>query len=156
MLFLSMSLKKETDVDIIKGFYKGLYASAERHNVLLLGGDTTHGTEYVFNLALIGKVPATLLRMRSKARIGDTICVTGTLGGSTAGFKLLLHNKKGYIMDYLEPKSRTWEEGSIIARYAHAMIDVSDGLGSEVTHICQTSNTGARIIHKNIPGIKRV
>ncbi|MBN2536412.1 MAG: thiamine-phosphate kinase [Spirochaetales bacterium] len=149
--FVSICLKKDTDVEFIKGFYKGLYESAERHNVLLLGGDTTHGTEYVFNLALTGTVPSSLLKLRSMARVGDFIAVTGTLGGSTAGLKLLLNNRDGYFLDHLEPRSRTQEEGAVIARYAHAMIDVSDGLGSEVFHICQKSNTGAEIDLEAIP-----
>jgi thiamine-monophosphate kinase len=149
--FLSMCLKKDTDVEFIEGFYRGLYESAERHKVLLLGGDTTHGTEYVFNLALTGAVPSSLLRLRSMARVGDMIAVTGTLGGSTAGLKLLLNNREGYLLDHLEPRSRTWEEGAAIARYAHAMIDVSDGLGSEVSHICERSNTGAEIDMEAIP-----
>lgn len=149
--FLSMSLKKETTVEFIKGFYRGLYESAERHKVLLLGGDTTHGTEYVFNLTLTGSVPPALLRLRSMARTGDLIAVTGTLGGSTAGLQLLINNRKGYYLDHLDPKSRTREEGAVIAQYAHAMIDVSDGLGSEVSHICRQSNTGAEIDMKAIP-----
>jgi thiamine-monophosphate kinase len=149
--FLSMSLTKETEVEFLEDFYRGLYESAERHTVLLLGGDTTHGTEYVFNITLTGKVPAKGCRLRSMACPGDMICVTGTLGGSTAGLKLLLKKKEGYLMDHLEPRSRTTGEGNLIARYAHAMIDVSDGLGSEVTHICERSHTGAEIFRDRIP-----
>jgi thiamine-monophosphate kinase len=149
--FLSMSLTKDTDIEFMEGFYRGLYESAERHHVFLLGGDTTHGSEYVFNLTLTGRVPKHLLRLRSMAVPGDLIGVTGTLGGSTAGLKLLLHNKEGYFLDHLEPESRTEKEGRIIAGFAHAMIDVSDGLGSEVAHICEMSDTGAEIYHPDIP-----
>ena len=150
-VFLSMSLKKDTTVEFLENFFNGLKESAARHKVLLLGGDTTHGTEYVFNLTLTGIVPETLLCLRSMAQPGDLIAVTGNLGGSTAGLKLLLKNKKGYLSDHLEPKSRTSEEAALIARYANAMIDVSDGLGSEVRHICNRSNTGAEILLEKIP-----
>ena len=149
--FLSMSLTKDTQVEFIEEFYRGLYSSAKEHGVTLLGGDTTHGTEYVFNLTLLGKVCPSGLRLRSMAKVGDVICVTGMLGGSTAGLKLLLKNKSGYLKDHLEPKSRTVNEGRMIASFANAMIDVSDGLGSEVTHICNNSNVGAVINHNSIP-----
>jgi thiamine-monophosphate kinase len=149
--FLSMSVLSDTQVEFMENFYKGLYASASRHGVLLLGGDTTHGTEYVFNLALTGEVEPSLLRLRSKAKPGDIVCVTGTLGKSTAGLNLLLNGIEGHTKDHIEPKSRTAAEGKAIAGCANAMIDVSDGLGSEVVHICGESHTGACIFYDDIP-----
>lgn len=149
--FLSMSLTGETSVEFMDGFYKGLYDSAEKHGVSLVGGDTTHGTELVFNIVLLGEVDKELLRLRSGGRPGDVICTTGLLGGSTAGLKLLLKEKEGFLGDHLEPKARTREEGLAIARYATAMIDVSDGLGSEVKHICNESGTGGEIDYHAIP-----
>ena len=149
--FVSMSIKKSTTVEFMDELYRGLYASAKKHNVLIIGGDTTHGTECVFNLTLLGEVDKSLLRLRSMAKKGDVICVTGALGGSAAGLNLLMKGKQGFLRDYLEPKSRTFVEAKIIARYSNAMIDVSDGLGSEVKHICEESNVGARIDFENIP-----
>lgn len=149
--FISMSIKRDTTVEFMDELYKGLYESAKKHGVLIIGGDTTHGTEYVFNLSLLGEVDKNLLRLRSGAKKNDLICVTGTLGGSTAGLKLLLKGKKGFLKDHLEPKSRTAEEGMIIAKYANAMIDVSDGLAPEVKHICEESNLGAEIYYEKIP-----
>ncbi len=149
--FLSMCLTKSATVEFMDGFYEGLYASAKDHGVVLLGGDTTHGSSYVFNLALIGEVDKGLLRLRSHAIPGDLVCVTGTLGGSTAGLKLLLRGMDGYLADHLEPKSRKVHEGQTIARFSHATIDVSDGLGSEVAHIAEESGTGARIDFAKIP-----
>jgi thiamine-monophosphate kinase len=151
--FISISIKKDTTVEFMEELYKGLYDSAKKHNVSVLGGDTTHGTEYTLNATLIGKSRSKYTRFRSGAKKGDIICVTGTLGGSTAGLKLLLHGKaEGMdLKDHLEPKSRTAEEGMIIARFANSMIDVSDGLGSEVRHICEESKIGARIDYDSIP-----
>lgn len=148
---ISLCLKKNTSVEFMDELYRGIYQSADRHGVLVIGGDTTHGNEYVFNMAMLGEVEKNLLRLRSMAKPGDKICVTGTLGGSTAGLKLLLKGKKGYVNDHLEPRSRTADEGRVIAKYANAMIDVSDGLGSEVRHICEQSKTGASIEMKSIP-----
>jgi thiamine-monophosphate kinase len=149
--FLSMCLTSRTSFEFVEELFRGLYASAARHGVLLVGGDTTHGNALVFNIALTGEVEPDLLRLRSGAKPGDTICVTGTLGGSTAGLELLRHKLDGYLVDHCEPKSRTYDEGRTIARYANATIDVSDGLASEVTHIAEESSTGACIFYDKIP-----
>jgi thiamine-monophosphate kinase len=150
--FISLALAPDTEVEFMDEFYRGLYASARRHGVALVGGDTTHGREMALNLALVGDVEKQFVRYRSGARPGDHICVTGTLGKSEAGLKLLQQgNKTGYLAGYLEPKCRRAEEGKTIARRAHAMIDVSDGLGSEVAHLCEESGTGARIDWEAIP-----
>lgn len=148
---VSCSIKRDTTVEFMDELYKGLYESAERHGVLIVGGDTTHGTEYVFNVSMIGEVEKNLLRLRSGAKPGDLICVTGHLGSSTAGLRLLQAGKEGYTKDHLEPKSRLASEGKAIAKYAGAMIDVSDGLASEVRHICEESGVGAVIEQEKIP-----
>jgi thiamine-monophosphate kinase len=150
--FISLALTQTTDVELMDEFYRGLYDSAMKHHVALVGGDTTHGRDLVLNLALIGEVDKGFVRLRSHAVPGDFICVTGTLGKSQAGLKLLLNGRRdGYLKGHLEPQCRLKWEGKAIARHAHAMIDVSDGLSSEVTHICEESGTGARIDWEKIP-----
>lgn len=150
--FISLALTSATEVEFMDDFYRGLYDSAKKHGVALVGGDTTHGRELVLNLALIGDVGKDHVRLRSQAEPGHLICVTGSLGKSEAGLRLLLAGRRdGYLSGYLEPKSRLEEEGNEIARYARAMIDVSDGLGSEVGHLCDESGTGARIDWERIP-----
>jgi thiamine-monophosphate kinase len=150
--FISLALTQTTDVELMDAFYGGLYDSAKKHHVALLGGDTTHGRDLVLNLALIGEVDKGFVRLRSHAVPGDLICVTGDLGKSQAGLKLLLNGRTdGYLKGHLEPQCRLEWEGKAIARYAHAMIDVSDGLASEVTHICEESGTGACIDWEKIP-----
>jgi thiamine-monophosphate kinase len=150
--FISLALTADTQVEFMDDFYRGLYDAARKHNVALIGGDTTHGRELVLNLALIGDVDRNLVRLRSHAMPGHLICVTGTLGKSEAGLRLLRNGKKeGFLDGHLEPQCRLEREGKAIALHAHAMIDVSDGLGSEVTHICEESGTGARIDWENIP-----
>lgn len=150
--FISLALTAHTEVEFMDEFYRGLYDSAKKHGVALAGGDTTLGKELALNLALIGDVDKDAVRLRSGAVPGDIICVTGTLGKSEAGLRLLLAGRRdGYLDGYLEPKSRLAEEGCLIARRARAMIDVSDGLASEVGHLCEESGTGARIDWKTIP-----
>ncbi len=149
--FLSMCLPSGATVEFMDAFYKGLYTSAGIHGVQLLGGDTTHGKHFVFNLTLLGLVQKQAVRLRAGAKPGDIICVTGTLGGSTAGLKLLQKGLSGYTDDHLLPTSRKAAEAELIGRFAHAMIDVSDGLASEVTHICNESNCGACIQYDTIP-----
>lgn len=150
--FISLALTRDTEVEFMDEFYRGLYDSAKKHGVALIGGDTTHGRELALNLALIGDVDKDRVRLRSQAEPGDLICVTGTLGKSEAGLRLLLAGRRdGYLAGHLEPKSRLESEGKAIARHARAMIDVSDGLGSEVGHICEESGTGARVDWEKIP-----
>ncbi len=150
--FISLALTPAIEVEFMDSFYRGLYDSAKKHGVALVGGDTTHGRELALNLALIGDVDKDHVRLRSQAEPGDLICVTGTLGKSEAGLRLLCAGKRdGYLAGYLEPKCRLEGEGKAIARHARAMIDVSDGLGSEVGHICEESGTGALIEWERIP-----
>ncbi|MFA5926169.1 MAG: thiamine-phosphate kinase [Parcubacteria group bacterium] len=154
---VSLALKKRTSVEFVKELYRGLNISAARHGVLILGGDTTRAEDYAFNLALIGNVKKPLLRMRSGAKAGDLICVTGNLGKSAAGLRVLEKYKRPkagmmkYIKKHLEPVSRSAQIGGLIAKYANAMIDVSDGLASEVSHICKESKAGAKIEWEKIP-----
>jgi thiamine-monophosphate kinase len=148
---VSMCLPSSTTVEFMDEFYKGLYKSGGKHGVFLIGGDTTHGDNFTFNLAVLGEVEKDLLCLRSMAKKGDLICVTGTLGGSAAGLRLLQKGLKGYMEDHVEPRSRTAAEARSIARFAHAMIDVSDGLAGEVNHICNESKTGACIYYDTIP-----
>lgn len=150
--FLSLSLKTDTTVEFMEELYCGLYDSASRHEVSLIGGDTTHGSVMTLSLTVIGEVEKSLLRLRSYAVPGDFICVTGTLGKSEAGLRVLKRGfRNGYVQGHLVPHCRTREEARAIALNAHAMIDVSDGLGSEVRHICEESGTGARIDWERIP-----
>ncbi len=154
---VSLALKKETSVEFVEELYRGLHASAARHGVAIVGGDTTRGMEYAFNVALIGEVEKSFLRLRSGAKVGDLICVTGDLGKSAAGLRVLekygrpVARIKKYIKRHLEPVARSAEECRIIAKNASAMVDVSDGLASEVRHICEESGVGARIEWKGIP-----
>ena len=150
--FVSISIKPDMDVEFMEELYRGINDSALKHGVTVPGGDTTHGEMLTLSLTLLGDVEKSLVRLRSHAVPGDLLCVTGTLGKSEAGLRLLRKGRRdGYLQGHLEPQCRLVNEAASIAQYAHAMIDVSDGLGSETRHICEESGAGARIDWRNIP-----
>ncbi len=147
---ISLSLTPDTSVEFLEGLYSGLYESADGHGVRIVGGDTTHAATMVINVALLGEVEKSMLCLRSGARAGDLICVTGDLGKSAAGLELMKAGLEGDVTDHMEPKCRL-REARKIAKYATAMIDVSDGLASEVNHICDMSGAGAIVYRDLIP-----
>ncbi len=152
--FISICLPKTASVEFIDGFYSGIYSSCKKHGIDVLGGDTTHGALIVVNVALIGEVaPRKKPMLRSGAKNGDLIFVTGHLGASTAGLKLLRAKVPGFSRvkkRHLEPASRMDVSGEI-SKIANACEDVSDGLASEVRNICLASKKGAVIYAGSIP-----
>ncbi|MFA5106191.1 MAG: thiamine-phosphate kinase [Candidatus Micrarchaeia archaeon] len=152
--FISIALKPGTSMDFVKDFYRGLYASAKKRGVDVLGGDTTHGPTMVVNITIIGYAKSAKgLVYRSGARAGDLIFVTGMLGASTAGLKLFLNKIPGHA--YVKAKHRRpccrLDISDKIAGIANSMEDVSDGLASEVRNICHESGKGAVIYAENVP-----
>jgi thiamine-monophosphate kinase len=152
-MFISLVLSRQTDVEWAEELYRGVAASCQRHGVVVAGGDTTQGAVDTVNIALLGSVAPDELCLRRHARPGDVLMVTGTLGASAAGLNLLSGNRRigEYLREkHLAPTCRL-DAARPIARLAHAMIDISDGLGSEVYHICEQSGTGAEIEKERIP-----
>ncbi len=152
-MFISLVLTRETDVEWVRDVYRGIESSCRRHNVFVAGGDTTLGSVNTINIALLGQAQEDELCLRSHAKDGDLLMVTGTLGASAAGLALLKAGKapsRYLLRKHLEPSCRL-DASRKIAPLANAMIDISDGLGSEVLHICRQSNTGARIEAASIP-----
>ena len=147
---VSISLPEDVTIEFVKEMYGGMHAVAEKYDFSIVGGNTTRGKSIVIDVTVIGFVEKDRLRLRSGARVGDLVCVTGDLGKSRAGLELLLAGKAGYTRGHLEPKCRL-PEARVISKHANAMIDVSDGLASEVTHLCEMSGTGALILKHSIP-----
>ncbi len=150
---VSISLRSDISVEFVESIYKGMYEVADRHGVDIIGGDTTHGSLIVINVALAGRTDGEHLTLRSGAKVGDYILVSGPLGASKAGLELLLHGytePKGPIEKHLDPGCRM-DIARDVSRYANAVIDVSDGLASEVGHICEESGVGAIIYKEKIP-----
>jgi thiamine-monophosphate kinase len=145
---------------MILDFYSGIEEIGKKFSVSVVGGDTVKSPCWVINIALIGWVEQEKALQRSRAQVGDAVFVTGTLGDSSAGLKLLEENfKKTFnqqeqflIQRHLSPSPRC-EVGRYLAQYklAHSAIDISDGLSSEIHHICQESGVGAEIHESALP-----
>lgn len=155
---LSIALTRDTEVEFVDGLYEGIYAVADRYGLDVIGGDTTHGTVIVINVTLMGETDEEHLCLRSGARPGDRIFVSGELGGSTAGLMLFLKGIEGFEdvkREHTEPSARM-DVSRRVSGYATAMEDVSDGLASEVQHICQASGCGAVLFGDQVPIAPRV
>lgn len=151
--FISIGLPRETTVEFVDQLYSGMQKIATEYSVDIVGGDTVSAPQIVINVALLGEVESENLILRSGAKAGDALVVTGDLGGSEAGLTILMNDLpfKG-IEKHLMPVPKV-QEGRLLAKsgYVTAMIDISDGLASEVHHICEASGTGAELYMDNIP-----
>lgn len=152
-MFVSLVLSDQIDLDWVENLYHGLSISCKRHGIVLAGGDTTRGPAVVVNITLMGRVGRSNLCLRSAAEPGDVIAVTGSLGASAAALALLEKNLP--VSDYLLAKHKTprcrLDVAERIGAVANAMIDISDGLGSDMTHICRQSAVGAEIQAAAVP-----
>lgn len=155
-VFLSIALPENFDHDAILEMYKSIEERALVHGVEIGGGETTGSPspDPLITVTAFGTLTsAKHLCTRSGASSGDSIYVTGTLGGSAAGLKALSSKMAGMQTiknKHLHPRARI-DVVDIIAPLATSMIDISDGLSSELYHICQSSNCGACIEAENIP-----
>ncbi|MBN2417562.1 thiamine-phosphate kinase [bacterium] len=136
----------------------GMKRCGDAYGCTIVGGDISAvGSEAFIAVALTGDVARGRAVKRGGAAAGDLICVTGTLGGSRTGLEVLRSgvNREEYgasIGTFLEPVPRTGEAASLIAmNNVSAMIDISDGLSSEIHHICGSSGTGCRIRSRDVP-----
>lgn len=153
--FLSLGLPPKLPQRWADDFMRGLCRLAERYGVQLSGGDTSGAHEITADIVVLGQVPAGKALLRSGARPGDLIYVTGELGGSAAALKQLLAGRKpspSLNERHFYPKPRL-ETGAWLRKQglATAMIDLSDGLSIDLRHICEESSVSATIIAKNIP-----
>lgn len=149
-VLVSLSVTRKTEVEWVRELYRGMNSVADMLGFEIVGGDTTHSSMHVINVTVLGTVQEDELCLRSDAKAGDLICVTGDVGKSMAGLRLLLEGVDGDFSGHLEPKCRL-SEAHGIAPYANAMIDVSDGIASEVRHICGKSGVGALVERNKIP-----
>lgn len=152
--FISICLKPNTSEKFIREFYRGIHETASRYKIDIMGGDTTHGAVMVVNVTLTGFAKnRKSLVLRSGAKEGDLIFVTGKLGASTAGLKLFQQKIAGHGFvkkKHTQPQCRL-DLSSKIANIANSMEDISDGLASEIRNICIASRKGAVIYAERVP-----
>ncbi len=158
---LSVALPEPCRGKWIDGFMQGYKTLSAYYGVPLVGGDTSSGDKIIINVVAIGRAPAANIKRRSGAVVGDIVAVTGPLGESAAGLADVLAERYGTHLARLhhspEPQVRQGEwlgaRGEV-----HAMIDLSDGLASDLGHVLRLSGVSARIETSAIPapeGLKR-
>ena len=157
--FLSLALPSDIDKEWTDEFIAGYSEISRLYGVPLLGGDTTSSPQRIcINVAVLGECPAGSAKRRSGAVAGDKICVTGTLGDSAAGLEVILHGWHGteavvaLVERHFKPEPRIKEGLALRAeRGVHAMMDISDGIGSDLRHIMKASGTGAKVDVHSLP-----
>jgi thiamine-monophosphate kinase len=137
---ITIGLPRKFEPEFVEKIYTGLNALAKRQGVAIVGGETTTNPERVLiSVALIGSVPRGKLLLRSGAKVGDAIFVTGELGGSLAGRHLAFEPRLA--------EARWLAEHFTI----HSLMDVSDGLAGDLRHLLNASHVGAELLKSAIP-----
>ncbi len=169
-ILVSIALSNRFSIEAIDELYEGLLLACEKYNVDLVGGDTTSSVAgLILSITAIGTADRDQLVYRSGAKEHDLICVSGDLGGAYMGLQVLEREKKIFVEnpniqpdlggnDYiLERQLKPEARKEIIEKLAElkviptSMIDISDGLSSEILHICKQSDVGAEIYEDKIP-----
>ena len=157
-IFLSLALPAKLPQRWVDGFVRGLLDLASEFRVPLAGGDTAHSpADILADIVVLGSAPKGRAILRSGARPGDGIYVTGALGGSAAAIAALRGNPKiklraADFARHFRPEPRL-NAGRFLRehRIASAMIDLSDGLSTDLAHICEESGVGAQVESQAIP-----
>ncbi|AYD46206.1 thiamine-phosphate kinase [Arachidicoccus soli] len=167
---VSIGISNRFSVEALSEFYEGVYAACEKYQVDLIGGDTSASQKgFIISVTALGEVAPGKYVKRNTAQKGDLICVSGEVGGAFLGLTLLERERKIYLEnpkvqpdlegeDYivgrlLKPEARKdiiefLEKNDIIPT---AMMDVSDGVSSEVLHLCKQSVLGCRLHEEKLP-----
>lgn len=156
--FLTLGLPAACTGPWFDDFLAGMAGAARRFGLTLAGGDTTKYSSIVIGLTVVGEVARGRAILRSGARPGDLLCVSGTLGEAELGLRLVLkklHTRKGrakLLKKHLYPEPRLalgeWLNAN---RYATSMIDTSDGLSTDLARICEASGVGAVVWTDKLP-----
>jgi thiamine-monophosphate kinase len=159
-LLLSIAMPKTTSLKFTKEFFSGVKRVCKKFNVRLIGGDTSSSKGGIFlSATIIGEAKSGGFMTRSGAKPGDSVYVTGKVGDSAGGLDILLNGHKVsegadqyLIKKHLNVTPRV-DEGVFLARSkpVRAMIDMSDGIGSDIRRICEASGVGARVFSGTLP-----
>lgn len=169
-LLINIAFSNRFSVEAIDELYEGIYAACDHYNIDLVGGDTSSSPKgLMVSATIIGEVTENKFVTRSGAKEGDLICVTGDLGAAYLGLQMLerekqiflahpgvqpdLENRAHVVGRLLKPTARVdiieWLADKAIT--PTAMMDISDGLSSELFHICKQSHVGCEIYEDKIP-----
>jgi thiamine-monophosphate kinase len=168
---VGIGLSSRFTLEAVEELYAGIRAACEAYNLDLVGGDTTSSRSgLVISVTVLGVVPKDRITYRNTAQVNDVICVTGDLGSAYLGLQLLEREKQEYLANPDMQPNLSEERAYLIQRQLRpdartdmvhelrdldvlptAMIDISDGLASELLHLCRQSGTGAVIFDENIP-----
>lgn len=169
-VLMSIGISNRFSLEALNEFYEGVYAACEKYGVDLIGGDTSSSQKgFIISVTAVGETAPDKYVKRSTASKGDLICVSGDLGGAFLGLTLLEREKKIYLEnpqiqpdlegeDYIVGRILKPEAAKHIIDFFEknnitptSMMDISDGLSSEILHICRQSEKGCRIYEDKIP-----
>lgn len=164
LALVSIGVPAKTSVRFLERFYDGLNEISQEYQIELAGGDTVSSPNHFYiSVTLLGEAAQNRWFSRSGARPGDKILVTGTLGDSALGLRILKSGKKSangpqtsknlLIQKHLDPTPRMPESRMLAKSRAKvtAMIDISDGLMQDLAHICKASGVGAVLWEESLP-----
>ena len=168
-IVLSIAISNKFSVEALDEFYEGVYAACEKYNVDLVGGDTTTSQRgFVISVTAIGEVAQNKFVKRDGAKPNDLICVSGDLGAAFLGLTILERERKIFEQTGAQPdlENQTYIVGRMLKPEARkdvvdyfaehnimptSMMDISDGLSSDILHICKQSNVGCVLHEEKIP-----
>jgi thiamine-monophosphate kinase len=169
-LLVSLGFSNRFSLEALDEFYEGVYAACEKYGVDIVGGDTSSSQKgFIISVTAIGEVSPDKFVQRSTARKGDLLCCSGDLGAAYLGLIFLEREKKIFLENpdikpdlegekyvigrILKPEAskRTIEFFEKEEITPTSMIDISDGLSSEILHICKESNVGCLLYEEKIP-----
>jgi thiamine-monophosphate kinase len=167
---VSIAVSGKFSLEALEELYSGIYMACDKYNVDLVGGDTSSSiTGLTISITAIGVAKREEIVYRSGAQVNDLICVSGDLGAAYIGLQLLEREKDLFIKDtalqpdlegndYIigrqlkpEPREDIIKLLKASGIQATSMIDISDGLSSEILHLCKNSDKGCRIYQEKIP-----
>lgn len=167
---VSIAISNRFSVEALEELYAGIYKACEIYHVDLIGGDTNSSNRgLIISVTAIGQAERDKLAYRNGAKVGDLICITGNVGAAYLGLQLLEREKQVYLSDpnmqpqleehtYLvERQIKPEARKDIIEMFAKnklvptAMIDISDGVASDLFHICKQSGVGAFLEESGVP-----
>ena len=150
---ISLAAPGELDGAWVDSFLDGVALACADFKISLIGGDSSSSDRIFVDVSMIGSVPSGKAIRRSGAKPGDSIYVSGQIGGSALGLECLRSGdlKNPAVRRHLYPEPRH-KLGAALLERAHAMIDISDGLSTDLTHIVEESKVSARIYKDRLPG----